>query len=119
MKLIVVCSPYRGNVLLNTFKAEEYCRFVYRQGHIPFASHLHNTRFLNDNNPKLRKAGIKLGIEMLKKADELWTFGDTLSEGMKQEIAAAKRFNKPIKYLKEEMNSDGKTEITFSSYRRC
>ena len=55
---------------------------------------------------------------MLKKADELWIFGSSITEGMKQEIVAAKRLNKPIKYLKE-LNSNGKTEITFSSYRRC
>jgi len=117
MKLIIICSPYSGNILQNTYKAQEYCKYVYRQGHTPFAPHLFFPRFLNEHNRKEREAGINLGIEILKRADELWIFGDTVTEGMKQEIEAAKKNNKTIKYFIEEVNENG-TKITFSGFKR-
>ena len=118
MKLVIVCSPYQGNILDNTEKAKEYCKYVCRQGHTPFAPHLFFPRFLKENNSDEREAGIRLGIEVLKRADEIWIFGDTVTEGMKQEIEAAKKFNKTIKYFKEEEQDNGQTKITFSGFRR-
>ena len=118
MKLIIICSPYSGNILKNTYKAQEYCKYVYRQGHIPFAPHLFFPRFLNEHNREEREVGIQLGIEILKRADELWIFGNTVTNGMKQEIEAAKKFNKIIKYFIEEDNENGQTKITFSGFKR-
>jgi hypothetical protein len=118
MKLVIVCSPYQGNILDNTEKAKEYCKYVYRQGHTPFAPHLFFPRFLKENNSDEREAGIKLGIEVLKRADELWVFGATVTEGMRQEIEAAKELSKTIKYFKEEEQDNGQTKITFSGFRR-
>lgn len=97
--VIYVCSPYRGNVKYNTDLARAYCRFVYEKGYVPFAPHLHNTQFLDDNILEQRKAGIRLGLEILKQCNELWCFGDALSEGMRIEIEEAKRLNVPINYF--------------------
>lgn len=118
MKLIVVCSPYSGNILQNTKKAKEYCKYIYRQGHIPFVPHLFFPTFLNEDVPEEREAGIQLGIEILKRANELWIFGDKVTAGMRKEIEAAREYGKPIKYLYEEVNKNGQTEISFSSFRR-
>ena len=38
--LIFVCSPYRGDVNAHVKCAHRYCRYVVKQGGIPFAPHL-------------------------------------------------------------------------------
>ena len=39
--------------------------------------------------------------ELLEWCDELWVFGEVISEGMKQEIEWAK--DKPIRYFTEDL----------------
>lgn len=48
-----------------------------------------------------RAAGMQFGLSWLEQADELWVFGDTVSEGMAQEIARAKELGKPVYILPE------------------
>lgn len=108
MKLVFICSPYRGDVDFNVLRARRFCRFAYLCNNLPFAPHLHNTQFLDDLTEAEREEGIKLGLEMLKKSDELWVFGGLITEGMEQEIQFAKKHQISIKYfndLCEEVDS--------------
>ena len=98
MKKVFVCSPYAGDIDLNAKMAAEYCRIEMIQGNVPFAPHLHNTRFLNESNPLDREMGIRLGLEMLKICDELHVYGDRISNGMAREIAVWKEMGRtPIR----------------------
>ena len=99
MQLIYVCSPYRGDIERNTARARRYCRFVQTQGEMPFASHLHNCQFMEDFIPEERQAGIQLGLEMLKKADAIWVFGDVLTSGMREELEMAMALNLPMRFF--------------------
>ncbi len=99
MKLIFVCSPYRGNVEYNTSRAQGYCRFIHSRGHVPFAPHLHNTQFLDESIPEEREAGIMLGLQLLLRSDELWIFGNELTDGMKAELKAAQQMKIQIRYF--------------------
>lgn len=74
MKLIVVESPYAGDVEANLEFARRACRFVCDQGHAPIASHLLYTQFLDDDIPKERAQGIESGLAWAKHADEAWFF---------------------------------------------
>ena len=94
--LIFICSSYRGDVETNTRNARRYCRFALQQNGIPFAPHLLFTQFLNDSDPIERRVGLHLGVEMLKRCDELWAFGQP-TEGMAQEIQEAKRLGTRIR----------------------
>lgn len=94
--MIFVCSPYRGNVKANARQADRFCRFVYEQQCVPFAPHLLFTRFLNDDDPDERYAGLCMGFEVLKRCDELWAFGKP-SAGMAYEILAAITLGKPVR----------------------
>ncbi|MBC2723229.1 DUF4406 domain-containing protein [Desulfosporosinus sp.] len=102
MKLIFVCSPYRDDVEANTAKAIRYCYFAYNKKVVPYAPHLHNTQFLDEDDREERLAGIELGLEVMKRSDELWVFGSKLTEGMKVEIEAARRLGIPIKYFTDK-----------------
>ncbi len=112
MKLVFVCSPYHGAVEYNTSRAKGYCRFVQPHGCIPFAPHLHNTQFLDENITEERETGILLGLELLKRVDELWLFGNKLTEGMQIELKTAQELRIPIRYFTDkceerEANSNG------------
>jgi hypothetical protein len=99
VKLIFICSPFSGDIERNTAKAANYCRFAYSKNVVPFAPHLHNLRFLDESISDERNDGIKLGIEILAKADELWCFGEKFTEGMQVELRYAIEHDIPIKYF--------------------
>ena len=94
-KLIYVCSPYRGDIRINTRNARRYCRLVMEQGGIPFAPHLLFPQFLDEENAAERRQGLRMGMEMLKLCGELWAFGEP-TEGMRMEIAQAERLGIPV-----------------------
>lgn len=101
MKLVYICSPYRGNTESNTAKARRYCRFACSQGVVPIAPHLLYPQFLDDDIPEERETGMLLGMELLKHSHELWVFGDRISEGMKAEIEASEKNGIKNRYFKE------------------
>ena len=106
--LIFICSPYRGDVEANKENARYCCRLAYQQGGIPFAPHLLFTQFLNDDVPEEREAGLNLGLEMLKRCDELWSFGNP-TPGMRLEIRQALRLGIPVRRFDadcQEVTSD-------------
>ncbi len=97
--VVYVCSPLRGNVERNIYKAIGYSKYIYRHGGIPLAPHVIFTTFLDDNDPRDRAAGMEMGLELLAICDELWAFGDKVSEGMAGEIAAAEELGLRVKRL--------------------
>ena len=102
MKLIFICSPYRGDTELNIERARRYCLFAHTQGVVPFAPHIHNTQFLTESIREERDAGIRMGLEILKKCDEIWLFGSQITEGMESELKTAQRLNKQVRYFNDE-----------------
>ncbi len=91
MKKIYVCSPYSGDTDLNIKNAIEYTRVVIDSGNAPIAPHLYITRVLDDAIPRDRESGTKIGIELLLVCDEIWVFGENISQGMRREIEVAEK----------------------------
>lgn len=85
----------------NIDRAKTACRILSTLGFLPLAPHLYFTQFLKDEEKKERETGMKLGLHWLEEADELWVFGDTVSEGMTAEIKKAHELNKPVRNLPE------------------
>ena len=75
--------------------------FAHTQGTAPIAPHLHNPQFLDENIPEERQAGIAIGLEYLGRAEELWCFGNQLTEGMELELQAAQQRRLPIRYFND------------------
>lgn len=98
--IVFVSSPLKGAVKANRKKAKEYCQYVFEQGHFPIAPHV-ILDFLSDNNPEERECGIQAGLDVLPACEEVWVFGDRISDGMKAEIEAAERLRIPIKFIDE------------------
>lgn len=103
MKKIYVCSRLAGDIENNIEKAKGYARFVVKEcGAIPIAPHIYFTQFLDDTLPEDRAFGTMAGLMLLSDCDELWYFGDSVSQGMVREIIAAKEQNIPVRYISNE-----------------
>ncbi len=108
-KKVYVCSPCKGNIKNNRKKARLYSKYVASRGFIPFTPHLYFTEFaefLDDNKPEEREIVLRLAIEWLFQCDELWSFGETISEGMKNEIEIAKKLGIKIVHVPTEIVED-------------
>ena len=100
--LVFICSPFAGDMEKNTERTRGYCRFAVEQNAIPLAPHLLYPQFMDEHDPDSRKLGLFFGRVLLGKCQELWVFGDKVSEGMSYEIRKAQKHNIPIKYFTEE-----------------
>lgn len=95
MKLVYICSPLRGAVKENKERAIDYCKFSSTKNVIPLAPHTIFTQYLDDTKKDEREKGLKMGLELLKKCNEI-------SEGMKEEIKLAKKLKITIQLMQKE-----------------
>ena len=99
--LVYICSPYAGDVEKNTFRARAFSRFAVEKKYIPIAPHLLCPQYLDEETE--RWLGLKMGIVFMDKCEEVWVFGDVISEGMETELEKAKRMRKKIRYFTEDL----------------
>ena len=99
MKLIYICSPFRGDTAANTEAAQRYCRDAYEKNCIPVAPHLYLPQFLNDDEPKERDLALRIGLRLIDYCSEVWVHGDVISPGMRGEIDYATTTGKKVVYL--------------------
>ena len=97
MKLVVIISPYSGDVEDNKAYARACLFDAITRGELPFASHLLYTQTLDDNDPEHRKLGMALGHEMIRRADLGLAYLDRgKSDGMKADIEFARKCRTPV-----------------------
>ena len=76
----------------------------------PLCPHLLMTQLLRDEVWWQRELGMKIGLEWLKLSSEVWIFGyeglDSLSQGMRREVALAVAMGKPIRAFSEDYQLD-------------
>ena len=101
--LVYICSPYSGNVALNVTNARIYCKYAVDNKCIPIAPHLLFPQFMNDEEPTDRELAMFMNMVLLSKCEELWVFGNTISQGMGQEIAKAEKRRMKIRYFDYEL----------------
>jgi len=88
--LVIVESPYAGDVEENLIYARLCCRDSYMRGENPFASHLFYTQFMDDKLKEEREAGILLGFEHWERASKIVFYIDKgLSNGMRSALDRA------------------------------
>ena len=103
--LVYICSPYAGDIEKNTYRARAFSRFAVEKKYIPIAPHLLCPQYLNEETE--RWLGLKMGIVFMGKCEEIWVFGDVVSEGMAAEIDKAKRMRKKIRYFTDDLQEKG------------
>ncbi len=97
--LVFICSPFAGDIQLNTCRAKRYARFAVNQRAVPVIPHLMYPRFLDEDDVEQRQLGIEMVLRLLENCQEIWVFGSRISAGMKLEIEAAKANNLTIRYF--------------------
>jgi hypothetical protein len=101
MRLVIVESPFAGDVEANIEYARRCVRDSLCRGEAPIASHLLYTQpgILDDNIPVERKAGIAAGLAWRTVAQASVVYTDRgISSGMKYGIAAATAAGLPVEY---------------------
>ena len=57
---------------------------------------------LNDNIPKEREIGMAAGLSLLWFCDEMWIFGDEVTESMKAEMQFCKSLNISVRKVRDD-----------------
>jgi hypothetical protein len=99
MKLVIIESPYAGDLERNLTYAFRAMLHSMSRGEAPFASHLQYTLFLDDKDPIERKLGIECGHAWMEQADLVVVYQDLgISPGMEIGIKRALNLGIPIEY---------------------
>lgn len=101
-KLVFISSPYAGDVEANTAFAKAACLFAVKQGVVPVAVHLMYPQILDDRISAEREKGLRMGLRVLESCDEIWIFGERISEGMWQEWEAAEKLGIPVRMVSSD-----------------
>ena len=100
IKKVYICSPLGGDVRENLEKAKRYTKYALLCGTAPVVPHFY-ALCLDDSNPKEREIRIAAALSLLWFWDEMWLFGDEVTEGMAAEIQFCKNLNVKIRKVRE------------------
>lgn len=84
----------------NLEKAKRYTEYALKCGTAPVVPHFY-ALCLNDDIPIEREIGLSAGMSLLWFCDELWIFGDEITEGMRREIDFCKNLNIKTRAVKD------------------
>ena len=101
MKRVYVCAPLGGNIEENLKKVKIYTAYALRCGTAPVVPHFY-AECLDDNDPKNRELGLAAGMSLLWLCDEVWVFGDTVTDGMRAELQFCKNLNIRVRKITEK-----------------
>jgi hypothetical protein len=101
MRLVIIESPYAGDVEANVAYARACMLDALDRGEAPFASHLLYTQpgVLRDEVPAERERGIAAALAWYQVADAAAVYTDRgISRGMEFGIATARAVGKPVEF---------------------
>lgn len=101
MRLVIIESPYAGDVEANVEYARRCVRDSLSRGEAPIASHLLYTQpgILDDDLPDERQWGIDAGLAWRRVAEASVVYTDSgVSRGMEYGIKAARAAGLPVEY---------------------
>jgi hypothetical protein len=90
-KMVFIAHPISGDVENNCRRVLEICRQIHTKEVIPVFPRLTWSQYLGDS-PDDKELAIALNEAYFRSGtiDELWVYGDKLSDGMKREIQLAR-----------------------------
>ena len=101
MRLVIIESPYAGDIERNTEYARAAVRDSLERGEAPIASHLLYTQpgILRDDDPAERQWGIDAGLAWKSVAEASVVYGDLgITKGMEYGIDVARKAGLEIEY---------------------
>ena len=101
MRLVIIESPYAGDVERNVNYARRCVSDSLKRGEAPIASHLLYTQpgILDDDIPEERQLGIDAGLAWRKVANATIVYQDYgITKGMEYGIRLAEEEGNPVEY---------------------
>lgn len=99
MKLVILESPYAGNVGVNTQYARKCMLDCLKRGEAPMVSHLLYTQCLDDTIPEERELGVEAGLAFRSVVNKTVVYIDLgISKGMQYGIDDAVKNCREIEY---------------------
>jgi hypothetical protein len=114
MKLVILESPFAGEVERNTLYARRALKDSLMRGEAPIASHLLYPQVLDDLIPSERQLGIDAGLAWRKVAEATVVYQDYgISPGMEYGIRLAQERGIPIEYrgIGQNGSSEGEQAV--------
>ena len=100
MKKVYICSPLGGDVENNLQRVKRYTEYALKCGTAPVVPHFY-ALCLDDGASEERELGRQAGLALLRRCDEMWIFGDAVSDGMRDEMQLCKRLHIPTRHISE------------------
>jgi len=99
VRLVIVESPFAGEVEANVAFARACMLDCLRRGEAPFASHLLYPQVLDDLDPEERRQGIEAGLAWGERAEATVVYTDRgISGGMELGIERARKADRPVEF---------------------
>ncbi len=99
-QIIYIAHPISGDIEKNLFSIRKIVRTLNLSNPniVPFVPYYVDVVSLDDNKPYERQRGIDNDVALFKSGciDQVWLYGDKISEGMKAEIILAKELGIPV-----------------------
>jgi len=107
MKIVYIAHPISGDIQNNLKKIIQIIREINttQKDVVPFAHYWVDCHALNDDIPEERQRGIDNDMELFRRKfiDELWLYGDRISNGMIAEIGICEQLNIPVVFKSKEL----------------
>lgn len=104
-KIVYIYHPISNNYKENVIKIRDILRELSIKGEVvPFAHYLLEFEYLDDTNQDERSIGMGNNQEFFyqKLIDEIWVYGEYISNGMEEEIRLAMELGIPVKFKTKE-----------------
>jgi len=105
MIVVYIAHPISGDVKRNLEKVASIARYIsmYQCGVIPFAPYYLGCHSLDDSVPAERERGIENNTWMIRSGvvNEMWLYGDRVSNGMQCEIDLCKSLGITIRSMSD------------------
>lgn len=107
---VYICHPIKGNKEANLGDILKIVRVInlIMPDVVPLVNYFADCLALRDEVEEERNKGLYNDRKLLESGivDELWVFGDKITEGMVNEIETAKKCGIPVKYIDKEVFVD-------------
>jgi DNA polymerase-3 subunit epsilon len=96
---VYVCHPFASDPEGNIARVRVLSQMLVAEGVLPIAPHLYLPQLIDEATGRAR--ALSLCLDLLATCDEVRIFGDTITEGMAQELDEAQRLGIPAHFVRE------------------
>jgi len=97
-KRVYICAPLGGNIRANIENAKDYTRYALQCDAAPVTPHLY-ALCLDDPTHAEQELIMNAGMSLLWFCDELWVFGEDMTDSMRTAISFCQTMRLPIRRI--------------------